>query len=74
MELSEEEIRAILAGTEPSTLQSEQVLRDLQRAVASKKAELEALRSKHEQVCTLSEVQPMLCTPNKCICMSTVPF
>ena len=51
LDLAEEDIRGILAGTEPMELGVDQELRNLERDVASSKAELDALRSQHEQVC-----------------------
>ncbi len=54
LDTPEEELRAILDDTEPSTLQVDQQLRQLEREVASNKAELAALRSKQEQVCAVA--------------------
>ena len=54
LDTPEEELRAILGDTEPSTLHVDQELRQLERGIASNKAELVALRSQHEQVCAVS--------------------
>ena len=49
MDLPEEELRQMLSETDPSTIHIDQELRQLEREATSRKAELDALRGKHEQ-------------------------
>ena len=49
MDLPEEELRQMLSETDPPTVHIDQELRQLEREATSSKAELDALRGKHEQ-------------------------